>query len=102
MTTPFRLTLPSDVSAAEWLSQHDNAPRLLPRWPESQRMTLVAVVRTPVEPGGLSAAYVITRREQVDAFYPGGHLNTLFFSVPRAVVLDDEIRPANLAVESWE
>jgi len=98
-----------DVPVEQWLETRDAQPRLLPRWPKSQRMTLVALlaeassldaVTTPHKEGQLHipldgelSAYVITSKELAAAVVDYTRLResaalALFFLVSRTVVLD--------------
>ena len=91
-----------------WLCHFDSKPRVIPHWPESQRMTLVAVVVKDLGlPGETeSEAFVITDREQADRLvdFSGEEepVATLFFRVPRSVVLNPEVCPNGLTEGSWK
>lgn len=99
MSPSHPMNLPETISAAAWLTRYDPRPTVLPRWPTSERMTLVAVLPPDAEDKP-SVAYVITREEQLDPLITR-RFSTLFFSVARAVVLAPEVRPATLQSEDW-
>ena len=103
--SPFRLEIEDPEG---WLVKYDSKPRIIPQWPESNRMTLVAVVvddlRTTAESG--SVGFVITERSQADTLCDFScslnNVGVLFFSVPRRTILKDAACPVGLTVESWE
>lgn len=90
----FVIEPPDDQTPEGWLSKYDSRPRLIPRWPESKRMTLVAVVVEDLQQKTESEAvgYVITAPSQADALMEMqkqlDSVAVLFFSVPRMRLLD--------------
>jgi len=106
--SPFLLIPPDDQVPEAWLSTIDNRPRAIPQWPESRRMTLVAVVAqhldTPEETD--TEAFVITERAQADRLVdfanPMPGVAALFFRVPRGTVLNPAVCPDGLTEDSWE
>ena len=86
--SPFPLTPPEDYAIEGVLYEYDNDPRVIPQWPESRRMTLVAVVVEDfhTETESEAVGYVITEPAQADelvnfeASYPCA---VLFFTIPK-------------------
>lgn len=76
---------PDDYDVVDWLARYDNSPRILPRWPQSLRLALVAVL---VVGDAEYAAEVLTHPDAITAAleHPG---RKLFFQVPRSVVLNE-------------
>ena len=103
-----RLKVPEGHTAESWLSTIDSQPRLIPRWPESKRMTLVAVACRQFHTDKESAAeaYVITKRSQADALVDFeaslDSTGVLFFRVPKHTVLDPQVTPEGLTESDWE
>ena len=103
----YRLHPPNGLTPESWLYQYDNQPRVIPRWPESRRMTLVVVI---VEDLGTSlesdaVGYVLTDPGQADRLVDFSNsldgVGVLFFSVPRGRVIKEEICPG-LTSEAWD
>lgn len=99
--SPFVLEPPDDQTVEEWLLQYDNRPKLAPRWPDSERMTLVAVVLDKVD-SSTAAAFILTHPSQADsvlrALMSDSRLLALFFAVARMRVLP--FCPG-LTLDSW-
>lgn len=101
----FPLEPPDDYTIEGWLSTMDSRPRVLPRWPESRRMTLVAVLvedfKTPAE--AEAVGYVITKPEQANALVDFENsldgVSVLFFTVSRKKVMD---QCPDLTEDSWQ
>lgn len=85
----FVIEPPDDLTVEGWLVQFDNSPRLIPRWPESRRMTLVACVVEDLQTKAESEAvgYVITKPEQANALVDFEQsldgVGVLFFTIPK-------------------
>ena len=86
----FELTPPDDQDPEAWLANLDNRPTIIPAWPASTHMTLVAVVGGAA-PDEVSRAFVITSRAAADSLIEGSywHVNyrLLFFLVLKNRVL---------------
>lgn len=76
---------PPDGQAPEgWLEGWDSRPRLLPVWPQSEKLTVVAV-RPVDDQATVTEGYVLDSIEELDAFsekYP----TALYFTVPRSAI----------------
>lgn len=94
---PFRLQLEHD-DVSGWLLQFDSAPRLIPRWPESSRMTLVAVIVDGFDTleEKESEAVIITTPTQAQTLVESINATraVLFFCIPkrRAMQVCEAIR----------
>ena len=80
---PHQLQPPESDDAIEGvLYDYDKTPRVLPQWPLSRRMTLVAVIVNDfdTEKENDATGYVITNPEQAN------ELVTLDYSVPHAIL----------------
>lgn len=100
----YRLIPPDGMSVEGWLYQLDNDPRRMPRWPDSDRMTLVAaVVENPHRPDESPAfGYVITHPEQTgwlsQRVFDGIPLMVLYFTITRQRAIQ---QTPGLQTESW-
>lgn len=85
-----RLRLPNDEAPESWLGRYDSKPCLLPKWPPSASMVLIAVSK---EMGAEDTwADVITRQEQVEALLKSdAAVRNLFFQMPRATFLRSQV-----------
>lgn len=110
----FPISIPDDIPVEDWLEERDRKPRMIPRWPKSKRMTLVALLaedvvlnNTPenvLQDVGSLKAYVIT---SVDIAYDlvsyshqwEGKMIVLFFNV-----LKNDVLPLcdSLQEDSWD
>jgi len=101
MRPRFLVTPPGDETPESWLTRHDLTPKILPVWPESQRMALVCVEEIYGSEEAL--AFVITSRAELDAAASPSttSLRRLFFQVPKFELLQDSIC-LGLTAESWE
>ncbi len=83
----------SEMSPLSWLLQYDSRPHVLPTWPLSERLTLVAVVVTDYDTDAESEgdAFVVTTPEILEQLVDLKRSTTeavaLFFTVPRSIVL---------------
>ena len=99
--SPYVLQPPDGKTVEGWLSEYDSRPSILPRWPTSQRMTLVAVVKIDGDDSS-TVGYVLTHRELATTVLVADpsvvHSRILFFSVTRQRVIP--FCPT-LTPESW-
>ena len=67
--SPWKLQPPDGDSVEGLLSVYDSDPRLIPEWPASRRMTLVAVVVVDFDTAAEqdAAGYVLTEQSQANA-----------------------------------
>lgn len=100
-TPAYPLTPPDDWDLLAWLVKHDASPHVLPSWPASSQIALVACV-CDASALGEPAAYVIPTRAMANAAPVNSNLRILFFRIPKSVVLADGVRPDNLTPESWQ
>lgn len=97
----FRLTPDRDIDIDAWLFQYDSTPRLFPLWPESNRMTLVAVILNDVDtPAEALESLVITSPQQAQDLFTeiSSQRPVLFFNVPKRRVM--QICP-EIREEDW-
>lgn len=100
-----RLMSPNSQQPVEdFLWQLDNNPRLLPRWPKSDRLTLVFVIAATEDPDCGTFGYVIEERQDIQQIWQQSVLSDdrwryLFFTV-----LKSRVTPYAVPVESvpWE
>jgi len=76
----YSLDPPDGQSAEAWLVRYDASPGIVPRWPASSRMVLVAVSDYGRQE---TNAMLLTEPDDVNRFV---RTKTLFFLVPRTVV----------------
>lgn len=101
--SPFPFLPPAD-DPEEWLVRYDRNPRLVAHWPDSERLTLVAVYvlffMTPDETD--SEAFVITHPDQANDLLEQVRrkpdISVLFFTVPRQLVMPYSV---GLTDDSW-
>lgn len=74
-----KLNAPHGQSPEAWLVRYDAAPRVIPQWPASTRMALVAVSQLAHE----LSAQLLTEPSDVNKFV---EIRTLYFVVPSSVV----------------
>lgn len=113
-TLDFPVATPDGISIEEWLERRDREPRMIPRWPKSKRMTLVALLAEDVvldethplsvQDVGSLKAYVITSANIAHELVSysrqsDGKVLVLFFSV-----LKNDILPLcdNIQEDSWD
>ena len=79
---PHQLQCPEDDAIEGILFEYDKTPHVIPRWPQSERMTLVAVIVDGFnqEEETEAEAFVITDPEQANG------LVTFDYSVPLAII----------------
>ncbi len=100
----FRLEPPDDLTPEGWLIKFDSQPTMVPRWPASRRMALVAVIVEDLQTEAESEAvgYVLTQRGQADALmdFENGldNVGVLFFTVPKGQMIK---HCPGLTQESW-
>lgn len=88
----FELVPPADQLAEGWLSQLDSSPSVVPTWPLSQHMTLVAVVASALPQAESSRAFVLTHPQEIETIATNQRVATrdvlvLFFTVLRQRVI---------------
>lgn len=104
-----RLRLPEGQSVDWFLQSLDSRPRLMPDWPLSDRMTLVALVsRCPDRKDDVDGeAFVITEKTEIDGLIkfdmPLRVKAVLFFTVLRSRVMPFcELNPDDWPAEAQE
>lgn len=91
--SPHELVPPVPMAPEDWLVRYDSRPRLVPHWPASTQLTLVAVCvvgfSTPHEQP--SRAFVLTEQSHADDLVEqvrsSPAMSVLFFTVPREIVM---------------
>ncbi len=107
----FEIKLPDGLCAGtsieSWLAQVDARPTIIPRWPESLRMSLVAVINEDMDTAAEAVAkgFVLVKQGQADDlcdFTQGlDRTGVLFFRVSRQWLLDSGAVP-DLTPLDWD
>ena len=88
---------PNDQAPEAWLSKFDARPSVVPEWPASDKLALVVVADTSDEkyPDDTEAHVLTTPTDLQEVLDPTtcSHQARLFFSVSRALLLQDKICP---------
>lgn len=88
---------PHDQAPEVWLAKYDARPSVIPEWPASEKMALVVVADTSDEkfPDDTEAHVLTTPDDLRKVLDPQScaHQARLFFSVSRALLLQDNICP---------
>jgi len=81
----------SQQPVEDFLWQLDNNPRLLPRWPKSDRLVLVFVIAATADPDCVTPGYMIEDRQDIQKIWQRSALlddrwRYLFFTVLKSRV----------------
>ena len=97
MDDPVELRFPDGVLPEGWLSRYDSQPRVLPRFPDSEMMSLVVVICDDIrDPDNLNSVAYLVRTEtgvdRVQEIHPREESEAICFHVPRKSL--DKLLPA--------